>query len=308
MRDQRLQVNETCRDESDGLGVGVVVPVLESDVDLLGRHVRKGHVLEILAAPNDEHHSTEATRVNSRLDARLDASALENQLCLCAQCLFDLFCHLLGAELGVHLDRPNSGDEFLGELETGLVQVGDDDGRGTRSVRREQRDQPDRAGAADDDGVAEAQVGPVDAGQGDRQGLEKRALLERELVGQRVQPLLRVHVVPRQGAVVRRRREEDDLGAGVVPPVAAVVAARLHARDAALEGHAVAGLEFGDARADVDDDARALVAEAVFTSHHHVTNVALFPKVHVGSADAGRAYVDQALALACRRDVAGLDV
>lgn len=267
------------------------------------------------------------TYVNSRLDARLDASALENQLCLCAQCLFDLFCHLLGAELGVHLDRPNSGDEFLGELETGLVQVGDDDGRGTRSVRREQRDQPDRAGAADDDGVAEAQVGPVDAGQGDRQGLEKRALLERELVGQRVQPLLRVHVVPRQGAVVRRRREEDDLGAGVVPPVAAVVAARLHARDAALEGHAVAGLEFGDARADVDDDARALVAEAVFTwkavlvgnldpcvsmmgltSHHHVTNVALFPKVHVGSADAGRAYVDQALALACRRDVAGLDV
>lgn len=80
-----------------------------------------------------------------------------------------------------------------------------------------------------------------------------------------MQPLLRVHVVPRQGAVVRRRREEDDFGAGVVAPVAAVVAARLHARHAALERHAVAGLEFGDARADVDDDARALVAETVLT-------------------------------------------
>lgn len=113
------------------------------------------------------------TYVNARLDARLDASALENQLRLCAQGLFDLFCHLLGAELGVHLDRPDPGDELLGELETGLVQVGDDDGRGTRRVRREQRDQPNRAGAADDDGVAQAQVGPVDAGQGDGQGLEQ---------------------------------------------------------------------------------------------------------------------------------------
>lgn len=44
------------------------------------------------------------------------------------------------------------------------------------------------------------------------------------------------------------------------------------------------------------------------TSHHHVANVALFPKVHVGSADAGRPYVHQTLSLARRRDVAGLEM
>lgn len=71
-------------------------------------------------------------------------------------------------------------------------------------------------------------------------------------------------MVSRQSTVVGRRREEDDVGAGIVAADAAVVAGGLHARDTALERHAVAGLVLCDAWTDIDHDAGTLMSKTIF--------------------------------------------
>lgn len=55
MRHQRLEVDQSLRDESDRLRIRLVVAELESNVDLAERGVHERNRLEILADPDNEH-------------------------------------------------------------------------------------------------------------------------------------------------------------------------------------------------------------------------------------------------------------
>lgn len=93
-----------------------MVAVLEPQIDLLGRHVHKGDVLEVLSDTNDENHTSETsgletkrvrsfgdgpvilmglTYVDSCMDTALHTSTFKNQLRLLSELLDDTSAQIL---------------------------------------------------------------------------------------------------------------------------------------------------------------------------------------------------------------------
>lgn len=65
MRHQRLEVNYSSCRQSDRLGIDVVVAVLKLQINLIGRHVHEGDVLEVLPDADNEDCTSEAGCLNN---------------------------------------------------------------------------------------------------------------------------------------------------------------------------------------------------------------------------------------------------
>ena len=63
MCDQRLDIDQPRLNETDGLWIGVLVPVLKFQVDFSCRHERERDGLEILAAADHEDGAAECCRL-----------------------------------------------------------------------------------------------------------------------------------------------------------------------------------------------------------------------------------------------------
>lgn len=140
-------------------------------------------------------------------------------------------------------------------------------------MRAQQRDEADGACAADEDRVAEAHVGAVEAGERDREGLQHGAVLEGHAVGHLVAPHGWVLEVAAQQAGDGRRREEFDRLAAVVAACQARLA--LVADDVGLDGDAVSDLEVCDRLVHCHDYARRLVSEDVRVFYDHGADASL---------------------------------
>ena len=63
MCDQRFQVNHASRYEIDGFRVSVVIAILETKVDFVGRHMHERECLEVFATADDENHAAKLARL-----------------------------------------------------------------------------------------------------------------------------------------------------------------------------------------------------------------------------------------------------
>ena len=64
MRHQWLQIDQPSRNQTDRFGIDIMIPILELQVDLLGRHVHERDILEVLSDTNDEDSASEAGCLN----------------------------------------------------------------------------------------------------------------------------------------------------------------------------------------------------------------------------------------------------
>lgn len=103
-----------------------------------------------------------------------------------------------------------------------------------------QSDEANWASATNDQRVAEAEAGTVDAGKGNRERFEQRTLFEGQAIGKAMQPGLWMHMVAAKCSMMRRGGEEDNIGTGVVAASATEVTGGLGAWHTALESDAVA--------------------------------------------------------------------
>lgn len=245
MRHQLAQLDNAALDQPDRLGPRVAVAVLELQVHLPRRQAHEGDLDFVLADADDEDFPAELDGLDGACDAGFDACALEGVGGLDAVGE----CEDGGLKVGdgvaeLDLVGEDAGHEFLGELEAAGVDVGDDEGRGARCLGAEEGDEADGAGAADEDGVAEADVCAVEACERHGEGLQHGAVFERHAVRHLMAPHGGVLEVAAQQARDRGCGEEFDGGAAVVAACEAGLA--LVADDVGLDGDAVAYLEVGD--------------------------------------------------------------
>ena len=285
MRHQPPQIHHPTLHQPNRARPRIRIPVLELQINLLRAqpHERQLHLR--FAHANHENFSPKLHTVDRGVDARFDARAFERDGGLDAVCqLDDLLCGVFLGDAALHLERAHAGDEFLGKGEAALVNVGHDDGFGAGGGGAEEGDEADGPGAADEEGVAEADAGALDAGEGDGEGLEEGAVLKGH----------GADLVAPDGRVVDVAAEEavDGRGGEEAHGEAAVVAAReaglaVAADDVRFDGDAVAGAEGGDGGVRGEDDAGGLVAEDVRVCHDHGADAAGVPEVDVGSVVGG---------------------
>ena len=198
-----------------------------------------------------------------------------------------------GVFLGGHALREVGvcGGEGGREVELGLHNVHGDDLGGAVGAGDGAAEEPDGAGAHDDDGLAGLDarlLGYVDCYG---EGLDEGAFLEGDGGGELVAEVCGGGPEAGEGAVVRGGGGEAHVRAEVV--VAREAGGAAAAGVAGLEGDAVAGLEGGDGVADGDDGAGGFVAEDHGVPDDEVADCAVDPVVHVGAADAGVVYLDE---------------
>lgn len=86
--------------------------------------------------------------MDSSVYAALYASALDRNLHSTFSGSLDFDSRILGSRSALDKYRTHPGNEFLGEVEAALEQIGDDDGLGTCSARRQERHKTNRSSAA----------------------------------------------------------------------------------------------------------------------------------------------------------------
>src|SRR5262245_36186436 len=195
--------------------------------------------------------------------------------------------HAIAQVLVADVDRV-VGAELFADGQTGVARPGQDDARGPEGLAELHRDEPDRAGALHQDGLA----GDVAAHQVDRPerrggGGDHASLLEREISRQLVKRVDVVHRVLGEPAVAGEPLRAVPLGdvavvqAGGVPALDTVLAAVAALVD--LDRDAIADAELVDTRTERGDGAGVLVAH-----HEAAGRLALQRAVqhlHVGAAD-----------------------
>ena len=150
MRHQPAQLQHAALHQPDGPGPGVGVAVLELEVDFLGAEAHKGELHLRLADADDEDLAAELDAVDGGVDAAFDARALERDGWLdAAGQVDDLPRGLFFADAPFYLEGSDAGHEVFGEIQSSLVDVGDDDGFGAGGRGAQERDQADGSGAAD---------------------------------------------------------------------------------------------------------------------------------------------------------------
>lgn len=239
-----MEVHDPALDQPDGARPRVGVAVLELEVDLLGAEAHKGELHLGLADADDEDLAAELDAVDGRVDAALDARALERNGRLDpARQVDDLLPGLLDPDAPFHLEGPHAGDELLCERQSTLVNVRHDDrfrpGRGGA----QEGDQADGSGAADQYRVTQSDARPLDTRQGHAQRFQQGAVLEAH-VANLVAPLGWVVDVSSQEAVNRGCGQETHLQATVVPAREAGFA--FIADEVRFNGDAVSGFEVGN--------------------------------------------------------------
>jgi hypothetical protein len=279
--DQLLEVHDTSLQQTDGSGPCVGVTVLELEVDLAGAEAHEGDLDFVLANANDEDLAAEFDGLDGTCNGALNTGALEcdGRLDAAAE-LGDGLCEVFGGVLEIDLVGADRRAELLGELQTALIDVGNDDGLGTSGLDTGKSDETNGAGTADQDGVTESDFCSLDTCQGNTERLKERTILEAHVANL---------VAPHGGVVDIAAEETGDGRSGAEEDrVAAVVATgqarlALAADDVGLDGNAVADLERLDVVVHGNNDACRLVAEDVVVFDNHGADAPGVPEVHIRS-------------------------
>lgn len=280
VRHQPGEINEAILDQADGSGPRVAVTVLELEIDLAHTGAHEGNLDLVLAHANDEHLSAKLNGPDGSSDTALDTSALESHRGLdSAKALHDLLGRLLSRK-ALNLVGDDLGADLLGELQATIVNVGDDKRAGTGGPGAEHGDQTDGTGAADEDGVAQANAGSLETSKRNGKRLEHGTILVRH-VTDLVAPHGRVVNVAAEKAGNGRCREEVDALASVVTASQTGLAGV--ADDLGLDGDPVADLDILDAGVDSNDLAGGLVAQDMIAFDDHGADATMLPEVDVGS-------------------------
>ncbi len=164
MRHQPLQINHAALHQPDRARPRVGVPVLELQVDFLRAEPHERDLHLGLADADDEDFAAEFDRPDRRRDGGFDAGAFEGDgRAHAATRGDDVGGCVFGANFAGDFVGPRARAELFGKVEAALVDVGDDDGFGTSGGAAEEGDEADGAGAADEDGVPEADAGALHA-------------------------------------------------------------------------------------------------------------------------------------------------
>lgn len=242
MRNQLLEVNDTALVQPDGLGPSIAVAVLELEVDLTSGEAHKRDFDFVFANADDEDFAAKLDGLDGCVDGAFDTGAFHGVRGLDAiGQLEDGGLEVFGGVAELDFVCEDVGDEFFGKVQPALVNVGDDEGRGTSRLTAEESDEADGTGTADDDGVAETYVGAVHTGERNTEGLKHGTVFEAHAVGKLVAPHGWVLEVAAQQAGNGRGRQEKHSLTTVVATGKAGLA--LAADDVGLDGYAVAGLE-----------------------------------------------------------------
>jgi hypothetical protein len=123
-------------------------------------------------------HHKEITHEDSRVDAALDARALEAQLNRHVRGSLDLLRNVLRALASLDLDSAHARHELLRDGEAAFNHIRDDDRLRAGRACAEESHEADRASAGDKHWVAETKPGTLDAGERDGEWLAECCLLE----------------------------------------------------------------------------------------------------------------------------------
>ena len=277
--DQSLEVHDTSLQQTDGSGPGVGVAVLELEVDLAGAETHEGDLDFVLADTDDEDLAAELDSLNGTCDGALDTSALKSDGGLDTTTeLGNGFCEVFRSVLEVDLVGADRRAELLGELQTALIDVGDDDGLGAGGLDASESDETNGTSTADEDGVTESDLCSLNTCKSNTEGFEERTVLEAHVA----------NLVAPHGGVVDIAAEEarDGRSGAEKDRVAAIVATRqarlaLAADDVGLDGNAVADLQRLDVVVDGNNDACRFVAEYVVVFNNHRADAAGVPEVNI---------------------------
>jgi hypothetical protein len=277
--DQLLEVHDTSLQQTDGSGPCVGVAVLELEVDLAGAEAHEGDLDFVLADADDEDLAAELDGLDGTCDGALNTGALECDGGFDATAeLGDDFCEVFGGVLEVDLVGANRRAELLGELQTALIDVCDDDGLGTGGLDAGKSDETNGASTADQDGVAESDLCSLYTCQSNTEGLKERAVLEAHIANL-VAPHGGVVDIAAQEAGDGRSGAEEDRVTAVVATSQARLA--LAADDVGLNGNTVTDLEGLDVVVDGNNDACRLVAENVVVFDNHGADATGVPEVDI---------------------------
>ena len=241
--DDAVDVDRARRDERDRGRVGVGVAERGDQVDLVALQVRQREAVDAGGGlPDDRHPSPRADGADARPEHGRHAGALDHAV--------DPEVLVERGDAGV--DRPRRA-ELRRDREPVVVDVGDDHlGRPGRAGHLGD-EQPDRAGAGDQDAVAEPDLRALHGPHRDRQRLDHRADDGVDAVGQRVGRPVRHDEVLGHRPVGGRRAEAGPGRADVVRPLPAGLAPA--AAERGLHGDPGADGDPGT-RPGPDDDAR----------------------------------------------------
>lgn len=145
--------------------------------------------------------------ISSSIDTTLEPRTLQRNTKRHPSRLLDLPRRLLLRILLPNKHRLHPRYQLLSKVQPRLEQIRDDNRFGTSSSGGEQCDEANGAGAADEKGVAEAEVGAFYAGEGDGEGFAEGAFFKGDVVGETVEPLGGVNMPSGErscGLMVRR--------------------------------------------------------------------------------------------------------
>jgi hypothetical protein len=231
-----------------------------------------------------------AQSVDGSLDAGLSARGIDDDICASAELalLDEVRSVLLCADARALEARRRS--VLQRKLQPVVVDVDCDNLLRAIGLGHGTAQQADGAGAKHYNRVAVLDRRlPCDVHR-DSCGLDQGTLLHAHVLGQLVAVVFGERVVLCQRAVVWGRRGEGHVGAQVVLALLAADAAT--AGHAGLHGDAVAYLQVLDLVTNLVNDACRLVTEDHRRLDDKVSNAALNPVVHVGSADTGPSWLD----------------
>lgn len=280
MSDEPIQLDDTALNQSNGSWPGVAVSVLKLDIDLSHTSPHKGDVDLILAHTNDEDLTAKLARPDSGCNAALNASALHGDGGLDASKGLDNCLGRILSRSSFDLVSDSTRAQLLGERQTALRNVGNDDGRGTGSCAAEESDQTDGSSTANQNRVTKCNVGPLHSSKRNTQRLQHRAVLIRH-TSDLVAPNGWVVDISAQKTRNWRSRKELDLFTAIVSSRQAGLASI--ANDVRLNSNPVANLEICDRRMNCDDLSCRLVAENVVALYDHRANAASVPEMNIGA-------------------------
>lgn len=143
------------------------------------------------------------TYINTSMHTTLNTSAFQYKLRLLSELLDNSLTKFLRTLPLAHGDRLHTRHQLLSLSKTVLINIYDDNWRRAGSVRSQQSNKTNRPSTADNHRVCKSESRAINSGKCDSQRLQKSTFLEGDVVGDAVQPGLRVGVVPAQSTVVR---------------------------------------------------------------------------------------------------------
>lgn len=285
--DKLPEVDDTVLDQTNGSGPGVGVAVLVLEIDLLGTQAHKRDVHLILAHSDHEDLTAELYTPDGGGDAAFYACTLDRQvrsqgvrtssLTVVHRVDDPLGC-LLGCEALLDLVRANLRRQRLGELQSPLVDIGDNDRSRARSASAEQTNQTNGTGTSDQQRVTQAKSTALDRSQGNTERFQKRTVLIAH-ISNLVTPDGGVVDIATQQTVDRRGRQEGNVLATVITARQAGFAGI--ADDVGFDGNTVAGLEMGDIGGDCDNLTGRFVAQDMVAGDDHRTDTAIVPEMNI---------------------------